>query len=337
MADSSWRRRIAVALLAVTAFVVAAPGGSSAAPGDPSSIGEGGGTIADALDAAARGHIDAQIAVDQSKARQAEFERQLASTEGRLTSLTAEVNEMAAAAYRSGSFGTTSALLNSSSPGAFIERAALAKTVAAHNDRQLHELTRLRVEYRSAKDGVDAELAKQQEQLTVMAKKQKDAENALAAAGGRATGGFVSATSPAAKPAPRAANVSWPPEKCIIDDPTTSGCITARTLNVLQQAKAAGFTRFVSCYRTGDVYEHPKGRACDFAAQASGFGGEATGGDRVYGNNLAAYFVRNADALGVLYVIWFRQIWMPGTGWRSYSGGGDPSSAHTNHVHVSVY
>ena len=40
----------------------------------------------------------------------------------------------------------------------------------------------------------------------------------------------------------------------------------------------------------------------------------------------------------MLYVIWYRQIWLPSSGWKSYSGGnGDPSSDHTNHVHLSVY
>jgi len=58
---------------------------------------------------------------------------------------------------------------------------------------------------------------------------------------------------------------------------------------------------------------------------------------RRYGNDLAAFFVRNADRLGVLYVIWYRQIWLPANGWRSYGGSyGDPSSDHTNHVHLSV-
>jgi peptidoglycan DL-endopeptidase CwlO len=58
----------------------------------------------------------------------------------------------------------------------------------------------------------------------------------------------------------------------------------------------------------------------------------------LYGNNLAAFFVRNANQLGVLYVIWFEQIWTPATGWRGYSGGrGDASSDHTNHVHLSLY
>ena len=65
--------------------------------------------------------------------------------------------------------------------------------------------------------------------------------------------------------------------------------------------------------------------------------GVATGAERTYGNNLAAYFVFNANRLGVLYVIWFRQIWLPGSGWRAYSGSGSPSADHTNHVHLSVY
>lgn len=48
--------------------------------------------------------------------------------------------------------------------------------------------------------------------------------------------------------------------------------------------------------------------------------------------------VRNATAPGVMYVIWYRQIWTPATGWHPYSSGqGDPSSDHTNHVHLSVY
>jgi hypothetical protein len=45
-----------------------------------------------------------------------------------------------------------------------------------------------------------------------------------------------------------------------------------------------------------------------------------------------AFLVRNADRLGVLYVIWNRQIWFPATGWKSYRG----ASAHTDHVHVSM-
>jgi hypothetical protein len=51
-----------------------------------------------------------------------------------------------------------------------------------------------------------------------------------------------------------------------------------------------------------------------------------------YGNRLMAFLVRNADRLGILYVIWFKQIWFPATGWKNYHG----PSAHTDHVHVSM-
>ena len=104
-----------------------------------------------------------------------------------------------------------------------------------------------------------------------------------------------------------------------------------------QQAKAAGFTHFVSCYRPQeDGGEHPRGRACDFAAAPNGFGGVAAGADKAYGDRLAAYFLANSKNLGVLYVIWFNQIWLPSSGWRAYNGGSDPSSSHRNHVHLSV-
>jgi hypothetical protein len=108
-------------------------------------------------------------------------------------------------------------------------------------------------------------------------------------------------------------------------------------LHALQQAKKAGFTHFVACFRHQSSGEHPKGRACDFAADKDGFGGVASGSSKTYGTNLANYFINNSSKLGVLYVIWFRRIWLPSSGWKSYSGGnGDPSSDHTNHVHLSV-
>ena len=78
------------------------------------------------------------------------------------------------------------------------------------------------------------------------------------------------------------------------------------------------------------------GRACDFSVTQSGFGGTATGLNKTYGDRLAAWSRANAEALGVLYVIWYRQIWTPAVGWHYYSGSGDPSSAHTNHVHLSM-
>ncbi len=209
--------------------------------------------------------------------------------------------------------------------------------IAQRDNRKLREFTEARAQVARTKAALDREVKEQQKQVNQLARKKEEAEAALAEVGGAATGGFVSATSPVAQPAKRNGDGSWPPERCVVDDPTTDSCITARTLHALQQAQSDGFKRFVSCFRPGGSGEHPLGRACDFSAAPKTFENvDATGDDRTYGNNLAAYFVRNADRLGVLYVIWFRQIWLPSTGWRAYSGAGGPAGEHTNHVHLSM-
>ncbi|MEV4493413.1 hypothetical protein AB0K04_25285 [Micromonospora coxensis] len=313
-----------------------------AAPGD-----EEGGTPAlrAQLDAASKGWIDAKAALERSTRRQQELNNQLKTIESELATRTGKVGEIAGVAYRTGRLGPVSALLNSTSPEGFLDRAAELETVAGNEDRELRNLLRTKEEATRTRAALDTEIVEQRKQIAVMAKRKQQAERALAVAAAdkpapRADSGTSRGTSTAnARPAPRNPDGSWPSESCSVNDPTpANGCITPRMLNALQQSQAAGFTRYVSCYRPSGSGEHPKGRACDFAAQKGGFGGDATGGDRTYGNNLAAYHVRNADRLGVLYVIWYRQIWLPSSGWKSYSGaGGDPSSDHTNHVHLSVY
>ncbi|MFI7598227.1 hypothetical protein [Actinoplanes sp. NPDC049681] len=147
-----------------------------------------------------------------------------------------------------------------------------------------------------------------------------------------------SATSAAiAQPVTRNPDGSWPDEGCTIrPDPTTgSGCLTPRTLHLVQQAEAAGFPK-PGCYRVDDHGEHPKGRACDFMMTS---GGEASGAQKARGDAMAAWAVANADRLAIKYVIWFRRIWTRSEGWRAYNnpfGGDDPSGWHTNHVHISV-
>lgn len=66
--------------------------------------------------------------------------------------------------------------------------------------------------------------------------------------------------------------------------------------------------------------DHPKGLALDLMTRSKNVG-----------DRLADYAVANYKALGIKYVIWWRQIWTPGKGWKPYSG----PSPHTDHVHVS--
>jgi hypothetical protein len=328
------RRCVLLALFAVLVGVISPAGAVYADPGDDEGATA---SLRDQLDAASKGYLDAKAKLDASKARQEQLVTQLTAVQGEYDSRSQAVQGIAAAAYQMGGMGDVAGVLSSGSPRVFLDRLTLLNVVATNEDRTVHELAATRDEVNRAKAAIDAEIVQQQAQLADMARRKDQAERALrVAGGGQVTSGFGGSTT-VAVPAPRNRDGSWPAESCSVDDPTTSGCITPRTLHAYQQARAAGFTHYVSCYRSGGSGEHPKGRACDFAAAVGTFGGTATGAERTYGNNLAAYFVFNASRLGVLYVIWFRQIWLPGSGWRAYSGSGSPAADHTNHVHLSEY
>jgi len=321
-------------LIALAVLLVAAPA-AQAAPDD-----EGGSkTLRAALESAAKGHVEAKNELENSKKRQKQLAVTLVQAKQKSTELQGRVGEVANRSYRQGRFTTMTMLLNSASPDAFMERAMRLDQMARVDGKTLAGYRDAVVAAERAKQGIDLEIKQQQKQVTVMARKKEQAEQALASVGGGAVaGGFISANSPLAKAAPRNSDGSWPKESCTVNDPSEGdGCITPRTLHAYQQARAAGFKRYTACFSKRSSGEHPKGRACDFAAAAGGFENvNASGGDRTYGNNLAAYFVKNASRLGVMYVIWYREIWMPGTGWRSYSGSGGPAATHTNHVHLSV-
>ena len=342
MTPSTCRRVTLVLTLVATVGALAGAAlrpeeAAGAAP--PAPPGDEGGTplLRDVLEATGRSYLQAKNALARSQRRQAELTAELRGIEDRIAKLAPEVELVARNAYRAGRIGPVLALLNSTSADDFLERARGLETMALRDNHRLHELNEARDRAAEAKRAIDAEVAEGRRQVARMQRQRRAAERALALVGGKSTGGFVVASSPVARPAPRAADGSWPRQSCNRPDPTTSGCVTPRTLHAYTEARRVGFTRYTSCYRPGGPYEHPKGRACDFSVQRRGFGGDARGADRTYGNNLAAFLVRNADRLGVLYVIWYRQIWFPATGWKSYSGAhGDPSSDHTNHVHLSL-
>ena len=321
----------------------AAPG-PLAAPGDSGDDGEGGSrSLVEQLEAASRGFLEAKEALERSKQRQRQLVAKLAEIDAVVGPKQAVLDQIVQQSYRTGRLGPVGAVLTADSTGSLLDRAETLQVVAVQQDRAIRELKNVKKLQEQAKMAIDAEIRAQQRQLNVMAKRKVQGENALKSANapaddaGTSSGGGASGRSATAAPAPRNSDGSWPEESCSVDDPTTSGCLTPRTLHALQAAQKAGFTRFVACYRRQNSGEHPKGRACDFAADRNGFGGVATGSSKDYGNRLADYFIDNADRLGVLYVIWFKRIWLPSSGWKAYSrGNGDPASDHTNHVHLSM-
>ncbi|MEU4422751.1 hypothetical protein AB0F81_19155 [Actinoplanes sp. NPDC024001] len=305
-----------------------------AAPSDP----EGGSKkLRAALDSAAKGYDQAKNKLAASKKRQKQLATTISTSEASAKALTAQVNAVANRSYQMGRISTVTLLLNSASPDDFIGKVQSLDVLAQMDSSTLAQYQRDIDAAKQAQTALTAEIAEQKRQVNVMARKKREAELALAEVGGGSAGGFVSVDSPAAKPAPRNSDGSWPRESCTVNDPTSGGCITPRTLHAYEEARSDGFKRYTECWSQRSSGEHPKGRACDFSSAVGTFkNAAATGEDKAYGDRLASYFVKNADKLGVMYVIWYRQIWMPSSGWRAYSGSGGPSAAHTNHVHLSM-
>ncbi len=131
----------------------------------------------------------------------------------------------------------------------------------------------------------------------------------------------------------------------LVDDPTTDGQITRRTLHLYQQTSAAFPETTWACYspRPGSVSEHPLGRACDIAF-GNAIGQMPTPAQREQGWEVTNWMKTHAEVLGVEYLIWDGKIWSlsrDDEGWRDYDGGGmhDPGSitgGHFDHSHVTV-
>jgi hypothetical protein len=332
------RRWLVLALASLVATtLVAAPGAPvSAAPGGDSSTADDGDDnpqLNDLLDSTGRRYLEAKAAVAKSTKAQLALALQVKAAETKRDALLPEVGAVAAQQYRTGGVTTMGFLLNANSPSSFLDKAISLEEINSQHDHTLRELDAAINEVAAAKAQLDAEVKAQKTSLATMDKQKEQAEKALKLVGGDVvTGGFVDAKSKIASPAPKNADGGFTPEACTVDDPTTNGCITARTLHMYKEVKKAGFNRFVGCHRDGGPFEHPKGRACDWSLQKSGFSPWHNQDTREYGNNLMAFVVRNADRLGILYVIWNRMIWFPATGWKTYHG---PSN-HTDHVHVSM-
>lgn len=338
------RRRwtLALAPLVALSFLAAPASPASADPDDSSSSsatpdeksgGDTNQTLDNVLESSNRKYVQAKAAVAKSTKTQKDLAVQINLAEAKRDVLVPEVNAIASQQYRTGHLGTASFLLGSNGSDDFLAKAVSLEEINTLHDRKLHELNAAIDEVNAKKAALDAEVKAQQTNLVAMKKLKDSADKALNLIGGEGlTAGFVDATSKVAAPAQRNADGGFSPEKCTVDDPTTNGCITARTLHMYQEVKKAGFNRFVGCHRDGGPFEHPKGRACDWSLQKSGFSVAHNTDMKKYGNDLMAFLVRNADRLGIYYVIWFAQIWFPATGWHAYHG----VSNHKDHVHVSM-
>lgn len=321
---------ISVVTAAVCAVLVVHP-----AAADPS---EGESDLGDDLATAIEDYVAAEEDLATAEERQDEIAESIDERKEEIKELTAEVNDFAEIIYTNSSLTSVTAVLATGSPDVAIDGLSVVGYLGDQSGQKLAELKQSKLDLEAEEQSLDDAIAAGQQALDDLRAARDEAATAIAANGGNATAGPSPGDFRPADPTTRNSDGSLPYESCSMGDPTTSGCLTPRTLHALQQAQISGFQRYVSCFRGGSFGEHPQGRACDFSVQTSrGFGGVAGGEDKAYGDNLAAWFVENASALGVMYVIWYNQYWDPAQGWIAYTGGGgDPSSDHTNHVHLSM-
>ena len=326
---------LALAPLVAAGVLLAPVHPAGAAPKDPPTADEGeeNTLLSDLLDDTGSGYVKAKAAYDKAKKAQLAAAIRMRAAEAKRDALLPAAGAVAATSYRTGNLSAVGFLLNSRSPDTFMQRAISLNEVNAMNDDTLRKLSSEVAKVESEKKEFDRQTALQETAVNRMKSQKNAAEKAFDLIGGPSvTKGFVTAKSPEADPAPGAASGDFSPQSCTVNDPTTNGCITARTLHMYKEARKAGFTRFVGCHRDGGPFEHPKGRACDWSLEKSGFRPFHNDSTFKYGNDLMAFLVRNADRLGILYVIWNRQIWFPTRGWGPYRG----PSAHIDHVHVSM-
>ena len=111
--------------------------------------------------------------------------------------------------------------------------------------------------------------------------------------------------------------------------------------DLLNGAYGAHTAYIIRSCATAGTSEHEEGRALDYMLDVNNTGERAIADDVLawllatdrHGNRHA-----NARRLGIMYIIWNRQIWgsyRADEGWRAYSCDGTPGGCHTNHIHFS--
>jgi hypothetical protein len=319
---------------------------------DPDPIDFEGGTdeMRQQLDETQSAWLDAKAALDASVTHQQQLTKTLADVEVKMGVQVAELGKVANLAFISAGYVSVAGIVSNATTDELLDGMGLVDAVASHRTNLINDLVATETQARQTQAGIDQEAANQQSLLAEMDTRKQEAQLALcrAAVGTCDTsddGVFSARSSVVAAAAPRNKDGSWPVEsRSVLESSVAHNgrdfLITPRTAHAVTEAKKAGFKIYVACYgQRANVSEHPKGRACDFAVDSSCiYCGAATGAARTYGDDLANFFVFNADRLGVLYVIWYKRIWLASTGrWKAYSGAnGDPSSNHTNHVHLSI-
>ncbi|MEW9550855.1 coiled-coil domain-containing protein [Nonomuraea sp. NPDC050783] len=236
-----------------------------------------------------------------------------------------ELRALAVAHYTGARPDQATLLASGADPGALLNRLALVQHLVTLQDARLRGFARVRDERARAQEETAAraeeleralgELEERKEKAEKQIERVKDKIDQLYRAPGmRPDGTFV-------------------PQL-----PQGPDNITPRMALVKQLIAERFEVPFgIGCYRAiQDGGEHPLGRACDFMLSRGGALPSAA--ERARGDRIAAWAIKNARRLGIMYIIYRQRIWHARTGtWRAMSDRGGTTANHYDHPHISVY
>ncbi|MEV5890434.1 coiled-coil domain-containing protein [Nonomuraea fuscirosea] len=237
-----------------------------------------------------------------------------------------ELRAMAIAKYIGGDPGTAGLLTSEGDPSALLARMALAQHMIDLQDARLSGYARVRDDRRQAEQDAAARTEELQASTEELEKRKKKAERQIEKIKDRIDLLYTA-------PGVRRPDGTWVPQLPAGTDNVTPRMRLVKEL--IQQRFQVPYG--IGCYRAiQDGGEHPLGRACDFMLSRGG--AFPSGAELKRGDEIAAWAIKNAKRLGIMYIIYRQRIWHTRTGgWRTMSDRGGTTANHYDHPHISVY
>ncbi|MGR6920662.1 coiled-coil domain-containing protein [[Actinomadura] parvosata] len=237
-----------------------------------------------------------------------------------------ELRAMAVARYIGGDPGPMALLGGGQDPATLLSRMALTQQVIDEEEAMLRGYAQVRDARKQAGQEAAARAEELERTLGDLEERKKKAEKQIEKIKDRIDLLYTA-------PGVRRPDGTWVPQL-----PQGADNITPRMALVKKLIQERFEVPYgIGCYRAiQDGGEHPLGRACDFMLSRGGsFPSPA---EQRRGDEIAAWAIKNARRLGIMYVIYRQRIWHVRTGsWRTMSDRGGTTANHYDHPHISVY
>lgn len=237
-----------------------------------------------------------------------------------------QLRAMAVAHYIGEEHSAIATMTGEGDPKATLTRLALTEHLVDEQNASLRGFAQVRDDLKTAKDEAQARERDLRELVKDLEGRKKKAERLIAQ---------IRDKIDLAHKAPgfRRSDGTWVPELPGGSDNITPRMRLVKTLIAERFGDGPG----IGCYRSiRDGGEHPLGRACDFMLSRGGAMPSAL--EVARGHQIAAWAIKNAKRLGIMYVIYRQRIWHVRNGaWRVMSDRGGTTANHYDHPHISVY